>query len=35
MIEVENIGGGNKSHVRNTFIYELASDEFVGTKESF
>lgn len=34
-MEGENIEGGNKSHVRNAFIHELASDEFVGTRESF
>lgn len=34
-MEGENIEGGNKSHVRNAFIHELTSDEFVGTRESF
>lgn len=27
--------GWNKSHVRDMFIHRLASNEFVGTKESF
>lgn len=27
--------GGKKSHVRNILVCELASDEFVGTRESF